>query len=52
MVDEFGVAVDSVVEMGSDEVRSASVPSITEGLPQGEPSYQRHEYDDVETLVQ
>ena len=33
MVDEFGVAVDGIGEMGSDEVRSASVPSITEGLP-------------------
>ena len=52
MVDESGVANDGVFEMDSDEVRSASVPSISKGLPLGKPSYQRHEYDDLETLVQ
>ena len=33
------------------EVHSASTPSLTDGLPQGPPQYQRHSYDDVDALI-
>ena len=33
------------------DASSASVPSFRDGLPQGEPSYQRAEYSDVDQLV-
>ena len=40
------------VASGSEsEVYSASVVSFNEGLPQGEPSFQRQDHDDVEALV-
>ena len=47
MVDGFGQPVDQG-DLGSDEVYSASVPSFADGLPQGQPSYQRHEHHDVD----
>ena len=40
-----------VVSGSESEVHSASVLSFTEGLPQGEPSFQRQDHNDIDALV-
>ena len=52
MIDGQVVQDDIVVGQSSgSEVRSASVQSFNDGLPQQQPAYQRSSFDQVEALV-